>query len=95
MDVREAHLHDPSMRRVTSEPIPMDAQARILEPPARSSGGNTQNSRFLLVDSPEVKAGIGSLYRQAIATLWSSSLQGACYAAAATPTTPSRCRSSR
>jgi nitroreductase len=73
MDIREALYTTRAMRRVTSEPIPMDAQARILDAAVRApSGGNTQGWRFLLVDSPEVKAAISPLYQQAIAGLWTS-----------------------
>ena len=89
MDVREALYTTRAMRRVTSEPIPLDAQTRILDAAVRApSGGNTQNWRFLLVDSPEVKAGIGPLYRQAIATLWSSFYKERVDAAAANPADP-------
>ncbi len=71
MDVHEALYTTRAMRRVTSEPIPMDAQARILDAAVRApSGGNTQNWRFLLVDSPEVKARISPLYKEAISGLW-------------------------
>ena len=59
MDVREALYTTRAMRRVTPEAIPMDAQARIIDAAVRApSGGNTQDWRFLLVDSPEVKAAI-------------------------------------
>ena len=52
MDVREALYTTRAMRRVTSEPIPLDAQHRILDAAVRApSGGNSQNWRFLLVDS--------------------------------------------
>jgi len=89
MDVREALYTTRAMRRVTSEPIPLDAQTRILDAAVRApSGGNTQNWRFLLVDSPEVKAGIGPLYRQAIATLWASFYKERVDAAAANPDDP-------
>ncbi len=71
MDVREALYTTRAMRRVTSEPIPLDAQARILDAAVRApSGGNSQNWRFLLVDSPEVKAAIAPIYKQAIDGLW-------------------------
>jgi nitroreductase len=71
MDVREALYTTRAMRRVTSEPIPLDAQARILDAAVRApSGGNSQNWRFLLVDSAEVKAAIAPLYQRAIAGLW-------------------------
>jgi len=86
MDVREALYTTRAMRRVTSEPIPFDAQARILDAAVRApSGGNTQHWRFLLVDSPEVKARIAPIYRQAIAGLWSSFYKERVEAAAADP----------
>ena len=73
MDVREALYTTRAMRRVTSEPIPLDVQARIMDAAVRApSGGNTQNWRFLLVDSPEVKAKLGPIYRTAMEFLWSS-----------------------
>jgi nitroreductase len=74
------------MRRVTSEPIPMEAQARILDAAVRApSGGNTQNWRFLLVDSPEVKARLAPHYQQAIAGLWTGYYKDRIDAALAAP----------
>lgn len=71
MDVYEALYTTRAMRRVKPDPIPRDAQARILDAAIRApSGGNTQNWRFLLLDDPEVKAQLGPYYRQAIASLW-------------------------
>jgi nitroreductase len=89
MDVREALYTTRAMRRVTGEPVPMDVQARILDAAVRApSGGNTQNWRFMLVDSPAVKAGIGPLYRQAMATLWSTYYKDRIDAAHADPESP-------
>jgi nitroreductase len=71
MDVREALYTTRAMRRVRPDPIPEEVQARILDAAIRApSGGNSQNWRFLLVDDPAVKARLGPLYRDAIATLW-------------------------
>src|SRR4029079_9319011 len=71
MDVREALYTTRAMRRVTAEPIPLDAQARILDAAVRApSGGNSQDWRVLLVDSGEVKAAIAPLYKRAIDGLW-------------------------
>jgi nitroreductase len=71
MDVYEALYTTRAMRRVTTEPIPMEIQAKILDAAIRApSGGNTQNWRFLLVDDPGVKGRIAPLYRAAITTLW-------------------------
>ena len=73
MELHEALYTTRAMRRVRSDPIPMAAQARILDAAIRSpSGGNAQPWRFVLVDSPELKAELGPLYRQSIATLWDS-----------------------
>ena len=89
MDIREALYTTRAMRRVTSEPIPMEAQARILDAAVRApSGGNTQNWRFLLVDSPEVKARISPLYQQAIAGLWTGYYKDRIDAAQADPENP-------
>ncbi len=72
MDLQEALYTTRAMRRVRPDPIPADAQARILDAAIRApSGGNAQPWRFLLVDSAEVKAEFGPLYRDAISTLWS------------------------
>ncbi|HET6954046.1 MAG TPA: nitroreductase family protein [Acidimicrobiales bacterium] len=71
MDVHEALYTTRAMRRVTTDPIPTDVQARILDAAIRApSGGNAQNWRFLLVDDPAVKAAVGPLYRDAIEQLW-------------------------
>lgn len=71
MDIHEALYTTRAMRRVKPDPVPHDVQARILDAAVRApSGGNTQGWRFLLVDSPEVKAQIGPLYREAMAALW-------------------------
>ena len=86
MDVREALYTTRAMRRVTSEPIPLDAQARILDAAVRApSGGNSQNWRFVLVDAPEVKAAIAPLYQQAIAGLWTGYYKDRIDAALADP----------
>lgn len=71
MDVREALYTTRAMRRVRSDPIPPDAQARILDAAIRApSGGNAQGWRFLLIDDQQIKARLGPLYRDAIARLW-------------------------
>lgn len=71
MDVLEALYTTRAMRRVKTDPIPLDVQARILDAAVRApSGGNTQNWRFLLVDDPAVKAQLGPLYRDSLDQLW-------------------------
>ena len=72
VELREALYTTRAMRRVREDPIPQDVQARILDAAIRApSGGNAQNWRFLLVDDPDVKAKLGPLYRDCMATLWS------------------------
>jgi nitroreductase len=89
MDVREALYTTRAMRRVTTEPIPIDVQERILDAAVRApSGGNTQNWRFMLVDSPEVKGRLAPLYQQAIAGLWTGYYKDRVDAALAAPDTP-------
>jgi len=74
MELQEALYTTRAMRRVRSDPIPTDIQARILDAAIRApSGGNSQPWRFVLVDSPELKAELGPLYRESIATLWNTS----------------------
>jgi len=73
MELHEALYTTRAMRRVRPDPIPLDAQARILDAAIRApSGGNAQPWRFVLVDSPELKAELGPLYRDSIATLWAT-----------------------
>jgi len=89
MDVREALYTTRAMRRVASDPIPDDVQARLLDAAIRApSGGNTQNWRFLLVDDRAVKATIGPLYRQSLDTLWRTIYADRLAAANATPDDP-------
>jgi len=71
VELHEALYTTRAMRRVRPDPIPLEAQARILDAAVRApSGGNAQNWRFLLVDDPGVKAELAPLYRQALGRLW-------------------------
>jgi nitroreductase len=71
MDVYEALYTTRAMRRVKPDPIPIDVQKKILDAAIRApSGGNQQNWRFMLVDSPEVKSQIGPIYRRCLGNLW-------------------------
>jgi nitroreductase len=73
MDVREALYTTRAMRRVSTEPIPMDVQARIMDAAVRApSGGNTQNWRFLLVDDSDVKGQIAPIYRRSMDAVWAN-----------------------
>jgi nitroreductase len=71
MDVFEALYTTRSMRRVSSDPVPDDVQASILDAAIRApSGGNSQNWRFLLADDPELIGRIAPLYRAGMDLLW-------------------------
>ena len=71
MDVYEALYTTRAMRRVRSDPVPLDVQARILDAAIRApTGGNAQNWRFLLVDDREVIGRLAPLYRDSIDQLW-------------------------
>lgn len=71
MDVYEALYTTRAMRRVKPDPVPEAVQAKILDAAIRApSGGNSQNWRFILVDSVDVKAKLGTLYRECAAELW-------------------------
>jgi nitroreductase len=71
MDLTEALYTTRAMRRCTPDPIPLDVQERILDAAIRApSGGNNQNWRFLLVESPAVKAQLGPVYRVCMGRLW-------------------------
>ena len=89
MDIYEALYTTRAMRRVKTDPIPMESQARILDAAIRApSGGNSQGWRFLLVDDPAVKAELGPLYRRCIEQLWATIYAAPIAAAAAAPDDP-------
>ncbi|MAG30146.1 MAG: nitroreductase [Deltaproteobacteria bacterium] len=89
MDAYEALYTTRAMRRVKKDPIPEDVQKKILDAAVRApSGGNSQSWRFLLVDSPEVKAQLGSIYRGCLETIWSSVYKDRLAAANASPEEP-------
>ncbi len=89
MDVREALYTTRAMRRVRPDPIPADVQARILDAAIRApTGGNAQGWRFLLIDDPAVKARLGPLYRDAIASLWQTAYADRLTRARSAPTDP-------
>jgi len=89
VDLFEALYTTRAMRRVRADPVPADAQARILDAAIRApSGGNQQNWRFMLVDDPLVKAALGPLYRDSMEQLWSTIYAPQLAAAAADPESP-------
>jgi nitroreductase len=63
MDIYEALYTTRSMRRLKPDPIPYDAQARILDAAIRAPHIG-EGWRFILVDDPEIKSQLAPLYRQ-------------------------------
>jgi nitroreductase len=89
MELHEALYTTRAMRRVRPDPVPLDVQARILDAAIRApSGGNSQPWRFVLVDEPALKAALGPLYRDSIATLWETIYRERLERAAAEPERP-------
>ena len=89
MDIYEALYTTRAMRRCKPDPIPLDAQKRILDAAIRApSGGNTQNWRFMLVDDPAVSAQLGPIYRTCLERLWETIYKSRVEAAHADPGDP-------
>ncbi|MEI8050362.1 MAG: nitroreductase family protein [Actinomycetes bacterium] len=89
MDIFEALYTTRAMRRVTSEPIPTEVQASIMDAAIRApSGGNQQNWRFLLVDDASTKSALAPFYREAMVLLWDHVYKPQLDAAAADPEAP-------
>jgi nitroreductase len=89
VDVYEALYTTRAMRRVRTDPIPPEVQARILDAAIRApSGGNTQNWRFLVVDDADLKAKLGPIYRDCMTLLWATIYKERIDAANANPTDP-------
>ena len=63
MDIYEVLYTTRAMRRLKPDPIPHDAQARILDAAIRAPNIG-QEWRFILVDDPEIKSRFAPLYRQ-------------------------------
>jgi nitroreductase len=71
VDLYEALYTTRAMRRVRPDPIPLDAQQRILDAAIRTpSGGNGQNWRFLLVDDKEVIGRLAPIYQRSLQQVW-------------------------
>lgn len=86
MDIFEALYTTRAMRRVTTEPISSEVQAKIMDAAIRApSGGNQQNWRFLLVDDLATKEKLGAFYREAMVLLWDHVYKPQLDAAAAAP----------
>jgi nitroreductase len=65
MDIYEALYTTRMMRRMRTDPIPVETQGRILDAAIRApNGANTQRWHFLAVDDTATKAELAGLYRQ-------------------------------
>lgn len=64
MDIHEALYTTRAMRRMKPDPVPLDAQRRILDAAIRAPHIG-EGWRFILVDDPAVMAQLASLYAQA------------------------------
>ncbi len=64
MDIYEALYTTRAMRRLKPDPIPHDAQARILDAAIRAPNVG-EGWRFILVDDPQIKSQLAPLYAQA------------------------------
>lgn len=77
MDLFEALYTTRAMRRTTTDPVPEEVVAAILDAAVRApSGSNAQNWRFLLVTDQQTKDRLGPLYREAWAELNSTIYAG-------------------
>lgn len=63
MDIYEVLYTTRAMRRLKPDPIPYEAQARILDAAIRAPHIG-EGWRFILVDDPEIKSQLAPLYRQ-------------------------------
>jgi nitroreductase len=68
MDIYEAIYTTRSMRRMKPDPIPYEAQARILDAAIRAPHIG-EGWRFILVDDPRIKAQLAPLYLQGMKRL--------------------------
>lgn len=84
MDLTEALYTTRAMRRVKPDRIDDAVKSRILDAAVRApSGGNSQNWRILVVESPEVRAELAPFYREAYRQLHETVYRGRREAAAA------------
>ena len=68
MDIYEAIYTTRSMRRMKPDPIPYEAQARILDAAIRAPHIG-EGWRFILVDDPDIKAKLAPLYLEGMKRL--------------------------
>src|SRR5690606_14463314 len=77
MELREALYTTRAMRRVSPDPVPEDAIARLIDAAIRApSGGNTQIWRFLSVTDADTRAELGGPYLRAWEQLQSTVYAG-------------------
>ena len=68
MDIYEALYTTRAMRRLKPDPIPYDAQARILDAAIRAPHIG-EGWRFILVDDPQIKSQLAPMYLQGMRRL--------------------------
>lgn len=73
MDIYEALYTTRAMRRLKTDPIPYEAQARILDA-AIHAPTIGEEWRFILVDDPAIKSQLAPLYRQGFERLVGGSI---------------------
>ncbi|HEX6387395.1 MAG TPA: nitroreductase family protein, partial [Anaerolineae bacterium] len=73
MDIYEALYTTRAMRRLKPDPIPYEAQARILDA-AIHAPTIGEEWRFILVDDPAIKSQLAPLYLQAFERLVGGSI---------------------
>lgn len=77
MDLFEALYTTRAMRRVSSEPVPPEVAAAMLDAAVRApSGGNAQNWRFLVIRDPGVRRELAPVYQRAFQTLQATIYKG-------------------
>ena len=74
MDIYEAIYTTRAMRRLKPDPIPYEAQARILDAAIRAPHIG-EGWRFILVDDAEIKSQLAPLYRQGMERMVGASLE--------------------
>jgi nitroreductase len=71
MEIHEALYTTRAMRRMKPDPIPLDAQARILDAAIRAPNIG-EEWRFILVDDPDVRSRLAPLYQRSWERLFES-----------------------
>lgn len=71
MDLFEAMYTTRAMRRLKPDPVPDDVIRAVLDAAIRApSGGNSQGWTFLVVRDPDLRRGLGDIYRPCIEGLF-------------------------